>query len=236
MTVVYLYMLSIIIPTLNEQDNISKLVHHLRLNSYNIVQEIIIIDAGSNDDTIGAARRAGAKALLSPQKGRAFQMNYGASVAQAEILFFIHADTVPPPTFAIDIEEACRLNFSLGRYRTKFDRNNILLKLNAYFTRFDLFMCYGGDQSLFIKKDLFDHIGGFNDKMIIMEDYEIVERARKKGRYIIFPASTLVSARKYETNSWWKVQRANYQAVRMYKKGFPQIEIANSYKKNLDYR
>ncbi len=234
--VVHLCMVSVIIPTLNEQDHIGKLVHYLRNESFGMVREIIIVDGGSKDDTINCARNAGANALVSPQKGRAAQMNYGASMAVGDILFFIHADTIPPITFAADIEQACKLGFSLGRYRSRFDSNNILLKFNAYFTRFDLFMCYGGDQSLFITKELFDNIGGFNNGMIIMEDYELVDRARRKGRYKIFDASTLISARKYATNNWWKVQRANYLAVKMYKKGFPQMDIVNAYKKNLDYR
>ncbi|MEO8860951.1 MAG: TIGR04283 family arsenosugar biosynthesis glycosyltransferase [Ginsengibacter sp.] len=229
-------MVSIIIPTLNEEDNIGKLVHYLRQESVDTVQEIIVVDGGSRDDTINCARNAGANALVSPQKGRAAQMNYGASMSLGDNLFFIHADTIPPPTFATDIEQACKVGFSLGRYRSRFDSNSILLKFNAYFTRFDLFMCYGGDQSLFITKELFDNIGGFNNEMIIMEDYELVERARGKGRYKIFDASILISARKYEMNNWWKVQRANYLAVKMYRKGLPQMKIVNAYKKNLDYR
>jgi glycosyltransferase involved in cell wall biosynthesis len=71
MAVLYVCMLSIIIPTINEQDNIGKLIHYLRQNSSPIIQEIIIVNGGSGDDTINSARNARATAILLPQKGRA---------------------------------------------------------------------------------------------------------------------------------------------------------------------
>ncbi|MEJ7589096.1 MAG: glycosyltransferase family 2 protein, partial [Ferruginibacter sp.] len=176
-------MISIIIPTYNEQESIATLVTFLRENSLAGKVEIIVCDAGSSDLTLESAAAAGAMAILSPRKGRAVQMNYGASLAKGEILYFVHADTIPPVTFFLDITTAVAGGFGLGRYRTKFNSKKKVLKLNAFFTRFDLFMCYGGDQTLFIRKDLFTDIGGFYEALVIMEDYEIIKRAREKARY-----------------------------------------------------
>ena len=229
-------MISIIIPTYNEQKNIAKLISYLKANSENKQVEIIVSDGGSADLTLKEARNAGAIAVLSPKKGRAAQMNYGASFAKGNILYFVHADSFPPATFIEDIEKAIASNFHLGRYRTLFDSKKAALKFNAFFTRFDLFMCYGGDQTLFIKKALFESIGCFDDSMVIMEDYEIITRARQKGKYKIIQKPTLVSARKYETNSWFTVQWANYTIIQMYKKGATQTEMAEQYKKMLQYR
>jgi len=229
-------MLSIIIPTYNEQENIGKLVSYLLSDSPADQLEIIVSDAGSADLTLYEASNAGATAVLSPKKGRAAQMNYGASIAKGELLYFIHADTFPPGSFINDISSAITEGFELGRYRTKFDSKKIALKFNAFFTRFDLFMCYGGDQTLFIKKDLFHAIGGFDETMLIMEDYEIITRARLKAKYKIIQKDALVSARKYDTNSWYKVQRANYTIVQMYKKGATQMQMVDAYKKMLQYR
>lgn len=229
-------MLSIVIPSFNEQENIAALVEYLLEYGGNMVAEIIVSDGGSTDNTIAVASRAGATALLAPQKGRAAQMNYGATAATGDILYFVHADTFPPPTFASDIEKAISDGFNIGRYQTKFASSNHVLKLNAFFTRFDLFMCYGGDQTLFVEKALFNRIGGFNTSMRIMEDYEIVERARKHAKYKILPAKALVSARKYETNSWLTVQKANYRIIQLYKKGASQELMVRTYKELLHYR
>jgi rSAM/selenodomain-associated transferase 2 len=229
-------MISVIIPTYNEQDNIAKLVLFLRENGGQILKEIIVSDGGSTDKTLVIATQNGARTVLSSGKGRAAQMNYGASMASGDILYFVHADTFPPALFCSDIEKAMRDGFTIGRYQTKFDSKKFVLKLNAFFTRFDLFMCYGGDQTLFVEKKLFESIGGFDSSMRIMEDYEIIERAKKRSNYKILPGKTLISARKYETNSWWRVQRANYIIVQMYKKGADQEAMVKIYKELLKYR
>lgn len=229
-------MLSIIIPTHNEQESISKLVSFLLSNNQQAPIEIIISDGGSTDLTLQEAASAGAIAIRSPQKGRAAQMNYGASVAKGDILYFIHADTFPPRSFNDDINKAIEGGFSLGRYRTKFDSKKTLLKFNAFFTRFDFFMCYGGDQTLFIKRDLFESIKGFDETMLIMEDYEIITRARVKAKYKVIQKDALVSARKYDANSWFAVQKANYTIIQMYKRGATQMQMVSTYKNMLHYR
>ena len=229
-------MVTIVIPAFNEQDNITTLVHYLKENGGDALQEIIVSDGGSSDKTLKLAEQAGARAMLSPEKGRAAQMNYGASMAMGDILYFVHADTFPPGAFVSDIEKSVREGFLLGRYQTKFNSNKFVLQLNAFFTRFDLFMCYGGDQTLFIDKELFYSIGGFNASMRIMEDYEIVERAKKLAKYKILSGKALVSARKYDTNSWCRVQKANFTIVQLYKNGASQETMVNKYKELLHYR
>jgi rSAM/selenodomain-associated transferase 2 len=228
--------ISIIIPVHNESENIVKLVRYLVQHKKESVIEILVVDAGSTDKTIEIAVEAGAVALVSPQKGRAAQMHYGASMAKGDILYFIHADTFPPVTFVSDITDAINEGFELGRYRTKFNSPKWYLKINAWFTRFDWFICMGGDQTLFIKKDLYLQAGGFKADMLIMEEFEFVPRARQLAKYKIFKMTALVSARKYDTNSWWQVQMANNKIVSMYKKGSSQNEMVAMYKKMLRYR
>lgn len=228
--------LSIIIPAYNEALNIEQLVTYLIKHSEQSATEIIVVDGGSSDNTIEFAKNAGAIVIISPHKGRAAQMHYGVSISKGSVLYFVHADTYPPTSFASDIRDAVNNGFSIGRYRTKFDSHKWYLKINAWFTRFDWFMCMGGDQTLFITKDLYQKSGGFNTEMMIMEEYEFAKRARENVRYKIFSQTTLVSARKYDTNSWWKVQMANRKIVRMYKKGYNQSEMVEAYKRMLNYR
>lgn len=228
--------LSIIIPAYNEALNIDRLITYLIKHSEQSVTEIIVVDGGSSDNTIEIAKNTGASVIISPQKGRAAQMHDGASIAKGSFLYFVHADTYPPVSFANDILAAINDGFSIGRYRTKFDSPKWYLKINAWFTRFDWFMCMGGDQTLFITKDLYLSTGGFNTEMMIMEEYEFAKRARENVRYKIFNQTALISARKYDTNSWWKVQMANRKIVNMYKNGATQQEMVTVYKKMLDYR
>lgn len=228
--------ISIIIPVYNEAKSIGGLIYYLKQCGHAAVVDLIVADGGSEDNTLEIASASGAHAVLSPVKGRAGQMNHGASLAKGEVLYFLHADCFPPVTFAADIQQAVADGFDVGRYQTKFDSPKTILKLNAWFTRFDLFVCMGGDQTLFIKRSLFKEAGGFKEDMQIMEEFEFCQRVRAKARYKIMNGKALISARKYDTNSWWRVQRANSTVVRMYKKGASQQEMLNAYKRLLRYR
>jgi len=228
--------LSIIIPTYNEAATVGKLVPYLLQHGGSTVSDLIVSDGGSNDNTMPLAQLAGATAVLSPGKGRASQMNYGANLAKGDVFYFLHADCLPPKSFADDIRKMVENGYDLGRYRTKFDSHKTMLTLNAWFTRFDFFICMGGDQTLFIKKTLFQQCSGFNEAMKIMEEYEFCERARQKGRYKILNGDVLVSARKYDTNGWLKVQLANAKIMWMYEKGASQQEMLDTYKRMLAYR
>ena len=228
--------ISIIIPAYREEMSISRLICYLKEHGREAIAEIIVADGGSDDSTLETALNAGAKAVLSPQKGRGAQMNYGASFATGEILYFVHADVLPPKSFAADILKAVADGYDFGRYFMKFDSKKWYLRINAFFTRFDFFVCYGGDQTLFVTKKLFEKTGGFQTDMRIMEDFEFTKRAKKEGRYKILKKGALISARKYDTNSWWQVQMANKKIVGMYKNGASQEEMLNKYRQMLNYR
>ena len=226
-------MISIIIPTYNEAEQISSLLSYLRQQSNDLVTEIILVDGGSTDATVEKAQAIETKILKADIKSRAAQMNYGAKEAIGEILLFIHADTIPPTRFALQVKDAIDEGFDCGRWKTKFDSDSVFLKMNAFFTRFDLFECYGGDQGFFIKKSLFEKVGGFDESKIIMEDYDMTQRSRQAGKYIIMQDYILVNTRKYKQNSWLKVQKANVAAVTQYKAGMDTKLIAEEYKKKL---
>lgn len=228
--------ISIIIPTLNEQENIGCLIAYLKKYGENNISDLIVVDGGSEDDTCKVAKAAGAEIYVASVKGRAPQMNYGASRAKGTLLYFLHADTLPPPSFATDIIAAVSEGYLIGCYRFKFNSDKLLLKINAFFTRFDRIMCRGGDQSLFITRQLFDQLNGFDKNLMIMEDYDIIQRARKIHEFKIMPKDMLVSARKYNHNNFFMVNMANFIIFMMYFLGFSQPAMVKTYKKMLDYR
>jgi rSAM/selenodomain-associated transferase 2 len=222
--------ISVIIPVYNEALLIEGLVGWLQRHGGDMVKEIIVSDGGSTDATAEKAGAAGAKVMKASKKSRAVQMNEAAAMASGDVLYFVHADTMPPAHFAADIVAAVHAGYEMGRYRSRFDTRNWVMKINAWFTRFDWFVCMGGDQSLFVTAALFHKTGGYDNTMLIMEEYEFCTRAKKQARYKIFPATVLISTRKYEGRGWWQVQRANYKAVQLYKKGAAQPEIVETYR------
>jgi rSAM/selenodomain-associated transferase 2 len=227
---------SIIIPVFNESDHIGKLVRYLIRFGNDSLEEIIVVDGGSTDDTLRHAKEAGALSVIFPEKGRAAQMNYGALLAKGDLLYFVHADTLPPKTYIADVLDAIKSGYDIGRYLSTYDSKSWLLKLNAVLSHLDTFGGMGGDQTLFITKKLFQQTGGFDGTMKIMEEFEFCARARKLGKYKIITKPVLISARKYDTNGWYTVQKANYTIVRMYQKGASQESMVMKYKEMLNYR
>ncbi len=228
--------ISIIIPVYNEENNISKLVSYLKQLKSDCQFEIIVSDAGSTDNTCQMALEAGASVISSPIKGRAGQMNYGVKHAQGDILYFVHADSFPALTALNDIEHALKNGYNCGSFRFRFDSNKFLLKVNSFFTRFNYLYFRGGDQSIFITREFFDCIGGFDEEYLIIEDYVFLDRIMKTGKFRLVPKYTLGSARKYDQNTWLSVQLANLKVIRMFKKGASQKEMLDTYKKMLRYR
>ncbi len=230
--------ISVIIPTYNEADNIGCLIESLKIYGEKHLHEIIIADSpNSTDTTKEIAQKLGAIAQKSPQKGRAFQMNFGASLATGEILYFVHADIKVNPDYAFDIVNAINSGHDFGCYRYQFDTDDWLLKVNAFCTRMPFIWCRGGDQTLFIRKKDFLKVGKFRDDYQIMEDYEFIIRAKKVLKFKIIPKNVVVSARKYKTNSYLRVQKANLKVMRMFLSGkASQEEMMETYHRMLDYR
>lgn len=227
---------SIIIPTLNEAENIAQLVQFLKKNGDSRLLEIIVVDAVSTDTTVEYARTEGAKVLISHKQGRSVQMNIGARAAKGDVLYFIHADCTPPATYLDDIEQAITEGHPIGCYRYRFDNQRFILRINAYFNRFEPLWCRGGDETLFIKKETFEQLNGFDESYCIMEEYDFIKRARAVFSFKIIPKYAIVSARKYETNSWLRVQIANMTAFKMFRSGEPSEKIAQTYREMLNYR
>ncbi len=228
--------ISIIVPTYNEECTISDQIDYLLKGIEGLSKaEIIIIDGGSSDETMFKARSKNVTAVRSPSKGRAAQMNYGASIAKNDILYFVHADTQPPLTFVDDILESFTSNYESGCYRYQFkDYPTPLLRINAYCTRFKRIMCRGGDQTLFIKKDLFNELGRFREDYLIMEDYDFIQKLMNRKSFRVIQKDAFVSARKYDHNGYFQVNFANLVVFMMYFAGASQELMVHAYK-NLIY-
>ena len=226
--------ISIVIPTLNEAERVGKLVSYLSRYGRDYLAEIIVVDGGSTDNTPDAAKAAGAMLLNTQQASRAKQMNAGAVAAKAEVLYFVHADSMPPATFAEDILQALRAGYSMGCFRYEFDSPRSILKFNAWFVRFKWLWCQGGDKTFFIYKAIFKEFDGYDENYVVMEEYDFLRRAMKKYPLRIIPKNVISSARKYDKNSWLRVQIANSIAFFMFRLGLDTRRIRDTYKRILN--
>lgn len=198
--------ISIIIPALNEENQIGDLIRYLNKNGEDSISEIIISDGGSTDQTIKIAEELGASVLSASGRGRALQMNEGAEIASSEILYFLHADTLPPPNFCFEIADAVKKGADAGSFTLRFDTLNPILKLYSLFTHLPITAVRFGDQSLFVKKSLFKLVGGFREELIVMEDQQIVSDLKRNGEFVLINKSVLTSARKYRVIGAFKLQ------------------------------
>lgn len=222
---------SIVIPTLNESESIGRLLDRL-LSNLTITFEIIVVDGGSTDQTLEICKDRNVT-VLHCACSRALQQNVGANHAQYDYLYFLHADTLPPDGFEDDLVSCIQKKTVAACYRSKFDSPSLLLRVNAFFTRFYWLVARGGDQSLLIRKQRFFDLGMFDEHFVIMEEYPLIEQLMKTKELEILPKAMLISTRKYDNRSWLRVSRANYRAFRLFRKNVDPKIIKKVYKESL---
>jgi rSAM/selenodomain-associated transferase 2 len=224
-------LISIIIPAYNEADQIAVTIRKTVAANGSCPVEIIVVDGGSNDGTPGIAAASGAVTLRSKRKGRAAQMNAGARAANGEILYFLHADSIPPKGFSSYILEALRDGAISGCFRLAFDHDHWFLKANSWFTRFNVNAVRFGDQSLFVTREVFQKSGGFREDLLMMEDQEIIHRIRKHGRFRVMNDVVITSARKYIDNGVYRMQGIFYTIWLLYYLGYSQERLLKLHRK-----
>ncbi|NTV98475.1 MAG: glycosyltransferase family 2 protein [Chlorobiaceae bacterium] len=224
--------ISIVIPTCNEEAGIASFLGHLlSLTAKYENVEIIVCDSGS-DRTAEIVSRFQVL-LLRSQKGRALQMNAGAAAAKHPVLYFLHADTIPPDRFVDEILGAVENGSEAGCFQMRFDDLDPVMGFYGWFTRLPFPICRGGDQSLFITRDLFRKIGGFNESMLVMEDIEIISRIEKETAFCILDSVVVTSARKYRRNGTIRLQLIFGTLHLLYALGADQETLVRYYRDNI---
>ncbi|GAA4342013.1 TIGR04283 family arsenosugar biosynthesis glycosyltransferase [Flaviaesturariibacter amylovorans] len=225
-------MITVIIPTYNEAGHIGATVRTVQQRDRaGLVRAIVVVDGGSTDATMELARAAGAEVLRSPRKGRAAQMNYGAAAAREEVLYFLHADTLPPPGFSEAIRDAVAAGAAAGCFLLSFDHPHWFLRANAWCTRFDVDAFRYGDQSLFVTRELFMRAGGFSEAHIVFEDYALIRKLKRLSPFRIIKKPVLTSARKYVENGPIRMQAIFYLMYFLYRSGTGQARLVRIYRR-----
>lgn len=223
---------SIVMPVLNEAGGIARQLEYLlSLPGLTDNAEIIVVDGGSIDTTCSIVSKFPVTLMHSPA-GRARQMNAGAGLARSPHLFFIHADSIPPRTFVQDVLGLIRAEAVGGCYRLAFDDPHPLLRLYAWFTRFDVQAFRYGDQGLYVPAAIFRELGGFNENYLVMEDNDMVLRLRRYAptRFEILPGSMITSARRYHENGIVRLQLIFAAIYLLHNAGIPHTELKRFYR------
>lgn len=160
--------------------------------------EVIVVDGGSTDRSVEEARPRCA-VLISAPRGRARQMNAGAAIAHGDVLAFVHADTLVPPTFASDIARALADEaVAGGRFDVRLDDSAPLLRLTGWLisVRSRLSRTGTGDQALFIRREVFERLGGYRE-IELCEDLDLARRLKRAGRVACLRSRVVTSARRW---------------------------------------
>ena len=190
-------MISVIIPTFNEEELLTATLQCIDANKK--PREIIVVDAGSDDDTVKIAEKAGARILHSPLRQRAAQMNCGVKEAKGNFLLFLHADTCIPDNAIDCVEQALKDNKVVGgAFTRRFDHPSLFLKLTCRLadTRSRLFGWHFGDQGIFVKRSIFDIVGGFPERNNL-EDLDFSRRLKHQGKVVTLNPPLLSSGRRF---------------------------------------
>ncbi len=218
---------SIIVPVVNEAGNIRNLADMLQ--KLEGCGEIIFVDGGSTDNTLELIPSGCMTA--SSEKGRGKQMNIGAELASGDILLFLHCDSLLAGDALVNVQRAVEGGFAGGCFTMKFDRKHWLLSVIAHLSnlRARLFGIIFGDQGLFIRRDIFQAMGGFAE-IPIMEDLEFSLRLRKAGKTKQLRDTIVTSARRFEKGGILRTILLMHKMKIMYWMGKSPEELYRIYK------
>ena len=219
---------SIIIPILNEENIIERLIKNL--NELDGEFEVIFSDGGSSDKTVNIIEDISNYKIVNSDKGRAKQLNAGAKESKYNILLFLHADSIIEKDVLIKIENFIKNNNKAGCLKIKFDSNKILMRICGFLSnlRVRLRHIAFGDQGIFIEKKLFFDIGMFDD-MPLMEDYKLSIKLKKISPIININSYIISSSRRFEKNGIIKTMIYMQKLQYMFRNGESIEKIANIY-------
>jgi rSAM/selenodomain-associated transferase 2 len=219
--------ISIVIPVLNEAPHLQKT---LSIQAPDV--EIIVVDGGSQDETVAIAQSFGVKVLQS-DPGRATQMNAGAKIASGEILLFLHADTRLPDGFDQMIRDALKVALA-GAFQLRIDANQTGIRWieRGVNWRSRYLQLPYGDQALFLRTETFQKIGGF-PPLPIMEDFEFVRTLRQLGKIVILPKPVITSGRRWQKLGVFRTTIVNQIVIFAYLMGISPTRIQAWYRSGL---
>lgn len=222
-------MISVIIPTLNEEDNIGRCIQTLR--SEDPCCEVILADGGSTDRTVEIAGAYEGVRIVKTGRGRGLQMNKGAAAAGGEVLLFLHADTRLEEGWTRAIvsllDDRSVAGGAFSFQVDSLDRHYRLIELWVS-VRCRIFKLPYGDQGIFVRRDIFDGLGGYRE-IPLMEDVDIIARMKRAGRIVILDTKAFTHHRRWAREGWVRASLMNQMIMVMYRLGLDPDRLAKIY-------
>lgn len=187
--------IAIVVPVLNEAAAAPALGQRLRALA---AHELLVVDGGSRDETPRLLAEQGLQ-VQHAAPGRARQMNTGAAHTKSEVLLFLHADTSLSPQQVQAVQSAIDAGADFGCFTVRLDSTDPRLRLVAALIswRSQLMVSATGDQAIFIRRSLFDALGGYR-ALALCEDLDLIARARSRGRFVCIDQPVCTSARRWQ--------------------------------------
>jgi rSAM/selenodomain-associated transferase 2 len=221
--------LSIIVPVLNEARQLPALLEHLQHWHRNGC-EIIVVDGGSSDGSAQALGESGFQALTA-QRGRARQMNAGATLAGGELLLFLHADTRLPPQADHLVRQALSREQAVwGRFDVTLEGGHWMLPVIGWMMnrRSRLTGIATGDQAMFVAASTFNDIGGFAD-LPLMEDIQLSQQLCRIAAPVCLPQKATASGRRWMEKGVWRTIWLMWRLRWAFWRGAPAQRLAERY-------
>jgi len=217
--------ISVVIPAANEAQALPECLARIT----GVPNEIIVVDAKSEDATRAVVETRGARLLIYPQRHRARQMNHGAARAEGRILLFLHADTFLPHGALAKIVEAIDCGALGGAFSRRYRSRSLVLVLSSRLAavRNRLFGWYLGDQALFVRRDAFQQLGGYRE-IPIFEDLDFSRRLQSLGKTVTLTPPVRSSARRFAARGPFRTTWNDLRLTAKYLSGADPKDLAQA--------
>ncbi len=213
-------------PVFNEGTTLEAALQHLRQVAGPF--PVVIADGGSTDGSVRIARRF-FHTELCPEANRGAQLNRGAQCLWSDVLLFLHADSQLPQGFARHIRQALTDRRVVGGcFQLRFDAPHPILRFYSWFTRFPGRFFHFGDQGFFVRREVFQDMGGFRS-LPFLEDVDFLRRLRHYGRFAVLCIPVVTSARRFLLRGVVRQQLVNILFVTLFELGISAERLARFY-------
>ena len=220
--------ISIIIPALNEEKSIKALLQQLQIYRQQ-GHEVIVVDAGSHDETVSISDSLADKVITS-DAGRARQMNKGVTESKNEVLWFLHVDTAIPDNVIETIQKSL-IKYKWGRFNIELSGSHFSFRVIE--KMINVRSCFSGiatgDQGIFVKRKIFESIGGYPE-IPLMEDVALSKKLKNISQPICIKETLTTSSRRWEKNGIIKTTLLMWHLRFLYWMGVNPDKLAKLYR------